>query len=143
MVLTKWHSGSPFSSKTINKVWDEVFDDFFYRWPKEAKPPMQADSVYNEDKTALVGFRIQVALAGFSEKDIKVFYDDSEGKLHIKGSNSSREEILDKFKCDFDHTVIFSNEVDVSSAKVDLKDGLLNIFLPLVQKQEKKVYLFG
>lgn len=139
MVLTKWRP----TPKPINQAWDELFDNFFYRWPKETKPPIEAYSVYNEDNTALAGIRIQMALAGFSEEDVKVWFDEEEGKLHISGSNKDKEDILDRFKCEFDHTIVYSSELDVQNSKVTLVNGMLDVFVPLIEKKQKKVFLFG
>lgn len=127
----------------LNKEWDELFDSLFYRWPKEAKPPIGAYSVYNENQTELIGVRIQMALAGFSKDDVKVWFDDEEGMLHISGTNMKKEKVLNRFRCEFDHSVPYASSLDVKHAQVELEDGMLDIYIPLIEKKAKKVFLFG
>lgn len=143
MVLSKWKPTSISSVHDINKTWDDLFDSFFYRFPKETKPPIEAHSVYNDENTELIGVRVQMALAGFSKDDVKVWFDDVEGKLHISGNNLEKENILDRFKSDFDNTLVYSSALNVEEAEVNLKDGMLDVFIPLAEKKQKKVFLFG
>lgn len=117
-----------------------LFDDLFFNFPTAPKPPMDVYPIY-EDDDSISGWGITMALAGFSDKNIKV---EAEGQiLHIKGDNSSTN-IPRKFLCNFDHKLQVSRELDLSKTKVSLDNGLLQIRIPIAEeKLIKRKLLFG
>lgn len=134
MVLSNWHSGPHFSPKNL----EELFESLFYRYPDDTKPPIENFPIYKDN--SLKGYKIQMALAGFKEEDLKVWFD--ERTIVIEGSNLETD-IADKFKCDFKREFNCSNKLDLSAAKVSFENGLLDIYLPIIEPEKKKTYLFG
>ena len=124
-----------------------LFNDLFFNWPEAPKPPMVVEKVRNhkdKDPTGWYteGYRITMALAGFTEKDVEVSVDGQ--IMHIKGSNTSDEILPAKFQCTFNHSLQISKELDLNKTKVTLENGLLRIFIPIAEeKKTKRRLLFG
>jgi HSP20 family molecular chaperone IbpA len=119
---------------------DYLFNSFFYTWPQQEKPPISREIIQDSDKVK--GVRLQLALAGFAESDLQVWPESN--TLKIIGNNTHNKEINDKFKCCFEKTLPVSKELDVSKASVKFMNGILEIFIPVAEKEEKKrIFLFG
>jgi len=121
-----------------------LFDTFFLKWPEAAKPPMDNFPILDSDASngeQLKGWEIQLALAGFTEKDVRVWYEGQ--TLHIGGDNSSNENIGSKFSCSFHHTLAISKDLDLKESEVSLKEGILSIKIPINSSIRKENHLFG
>ena len=120
---------------------DQLFDSFFYTWPKQAKPPIER--FINTDKDGEVtSFEIQMALAGYKEED--VFVEAESGYLKIKADNTKRENVSERFKSNISYSIPYSNKLDVEATKITLEDGLLSISIPIKEDvKPKKRLLFG
>ena len=68
---------------------DTVFEDFFNLTQTESYPPYNLVHVNNVES------RLEIALAGFKKKEIKVFTEY--GKLHVEGSKEAKEDDRDQF----------------------------------------------
>ena len=114
---------------------EKMFDDDVFRVPQVNYPP------YNIVKTGTYTYNIEVALAGYSKKDISVEYAD--GILTIK---SIKEEKSDDKKDGVIHKGIakryfsksFTIADDVKIEEAELKDGLLKIYLMKIVPEGKK-----
>jgi HSP20 family molecular chaperone IbpA len=82
-----------------------------------------------------------MALAGFTENDVKVWHDGH--VLNINGSNRNNQEIADKFTCEFSHSIAISKNLELSKAEVSLINGILSIKIPINKDKTKKNFLFG
>jgi HSP20 family molecular chaperone IbpA len=121
---------------------DSFFNNFFYSFPNtEPKPPMTAFSKFDKDNN-FIGVTIQFALVGFKKENIQV---SCEGNvLHIEGSNLHNTWIGDKFQCSFSRKISVKENLNLKKADILFSDGLLDIFLPVVQKEaNQKTVLFG
>ena len=104
---------------------DTVFEDFFNLTQTESYPPYNLVHVNNVES------RLEIALAGFKKKEIKVFTEY--GKLHVEGKKEEKEEDKDQFlhrglaQRSFARTWTITDDVEIKS--VDFEDGLLTIKL--------------
>lgn len=114
---------------------ERMFEDDFFNTPSVNYPP------YNIVRTGDYTYDIEVALAGFSKKDIDVQYAD--GVVTIK----SVHEVKDKgdedgtiykgiSKRHFTKSFTIADDVEVKGA--ELKDGLLKISLERIIPEAKK-----
>ena len=117
-------------------------DEWFHRMgakheTKENYPP------YNLIKQSEISFRLEVALAGFSKSDIKVYTENN--KLFVEGSKEKVEDIeyIHKGLAARDFTRAWTLSDDVAVENVDFIDGILSVELNRIipDHQKKKVYL--
>jgi HSP20 family molecular chaperone IbpA len=121
---------------------DPFFNSFFFGLPQEAKPPRVVIPEYVDKK--LKNYTILYALAGFRDKDLKVY---SKKNLLIVEGNSDKEDSLvygTKFSCDFKHEYNVSDKLDLTNLKATFENGLLKIILPIKAEVEAdKIVHFG
>ena len=104
---------------------DTVFDDFFNLTSTEHYPPYNLIHVNNVES------RLEIALAGFKKKEIKVYTEY--GKLHVEGKKEGKEEDKDQFvhrglaQRSFERTWTITDDVEIKN--VVFEDGLLTVFL--------------
>jgi molecular chaperone IbpA len=94
---------------------------------------------YNITKTGELSYAIQLAVAGFEEKDIEIEY--AENKLTVKGNilaNPDAQEIIHQgiANRDFTRSFALNDEVEVRGA--ELRNGLLTIALERIIPEHKK-----
>jgi molecular chaperone IbpA len=93
---------------------------------------------YNITKTGDLTYAIELAVAGFEDKDIDIEY--AENKLTVKGSITPDEgtEYVHRgiANRDFTRTFALNDEVEVRSA--ELRNGLLQIELERIVPEHKK-----
>jgi HSP20 family molecular chaperone IbpA len=118
----------------------DMFDQFFFNWPTEVKPPLDSFPIVNKENS-LDGYEIQMALAGFTENDVKVYSEDR--VLHIEGNNTETKGLSDRFVCKFHHKIPCSSKLDLEATKVSLENGVLSIRIPRLEKAKDRVYLFN
>ena len=114
---------------------EKMFDDDVFRVPQVNYPP------YNIVKTGTYTYNIEVALAGYSKKDISVEYAD--GLLTIKSikeekSDDKKDGVIHKgiAKRYFSKSFTIADDVKIEDA--ELKDGLLKIYLMKIVPEGKK-----
>ncbi len=114
---------------------EKMFDDDVFRVPQVNYPP------YNIVKTGTYTYDIEVALAGYSKKDISVEYAD--GVLTIKSikeekSDDKKDGVIHKgiAKRYFSKSFTIADDVKIEDA--ELKDGLLKVFLMKIVPEGKK-----
>ena len=102
---------------------DTVFDDFFNLTSTEHYPPYNLIHVNNVES------RLEIALAGFKKKEIKVYTEY--WKLHVEGKKEGKEEDKDQFvhrglaQRSFERTWTITDDVEI---KHDVfEDGLLTV----------------
>jgi molecular chaperone IbpA len=120
-----------FDPSTFAKFTD--FEELFNRAaPTPGFPP------YNIVKKSDMDYFIELAVAGFSEKDITVSVEDR--ILVVTGKIESKENAsyIHKGIADRAFTRRFSLTTDVIVKSASLKDGMLNIALQRVIPEEKK-----
>ena len=112
---------------------ERMFDDDLYITAGNYPP-------YNIVKTGPEKYNIEVALAGYSKKDINV--DFAEGLLTIKSVKEEKSDekngILHKgiAKRHFSRTFTIADDVEIKDA--ELKDGLLKVFLKRIVPEGKE-----
>ena len=135
--------------RPVSVGFDNIFDHFenmfddndeFFRIPTSTFP------FYNIVKTGDTTYNIEVALAGYNKKDIKVDYADN--LLTIKSAKEvkSDKEYVDKYKNGVIHRGIakryfskaFTIADDVEIKGAELKDGLLKVSLNRILPEGKK-----
>lgn len=123
---------------------EDLFEKFFFQQSKEAKPPYDIFPILGligEDGVNTVkGWEIQVALAGFKEKDVNVWHEGQ--SLHIKGSNADNN-VSEKFTCSFEHKFAAKDNLDLDAAEVDFSNGILSVKVPIKEPESNKKYLYG
>ena len=115
---------------------ESMFDDnFFANQTHKNYPP------YNIMKTGDYTYNIEIALAGFSKKDIDVSYED--GVITVKSIQEAKQDgdqsgVLHKGISKRMFTKSFSIADDVEVKGAELKDGLLTISLERIIPESKK-----
>jgi HSP20 family protein len=125
---------------------ERLFDDFFgRRWLRpsawERFPEMAAmpsvDVIDRDDEVV-----VRAEVPGYKKEDIEISVSDS--SLTIKGETKTeeKEEKGDYYRCEisrgaFTRTVELPAAVDDSKAKASMKDGVLELTLPKVEKSKR------
>jgi len=114
---------------------ERMFEDDFFNTPSVNYPP------YNIVRTGDYTYDIEVALAGFSKKDIDVQYAD--GVVTIKSVHEAKDKDDEDgtiykgiSKRHFTKSFTIADDVEVQGA--ELKDGLLKISLERIIPEAKK-----
>ena len=131
--LSIWNDLRPFSVG-----FDDLFNHFNNTLEYTVKQPTSYPP-YNINKVDDLNYQIEMALAGFSKKDIEIKYSDNQ--LTIKSADNddkNEKETLHRgiSKRKFSRTFTLADDVIVNSAK--LKDGMLLVELEKVVPEEKK-----
>lgn len=114
---------------------ERMFEDDFFNTPSVNYPP------YNIVRTGDYTYDIEVALAGFSKKDIDVQYADSVvtiKSVHEAKDKDEQDGTIYKgiSKRHFTKSFTIADDVEVQGA--ELKDGLLKISLERIIPEAKK-----
>jgi len=114
---------------------ERMFEDDFFNTPSVNYPP------YNIVRTGDYTYDIEVALAGFSRKDIDVQYADSVvtiKSVHEAKDKDDEDGTIYKgiSKRHFTKSFTIADDVEVKGA--ELKDGLLKISLERIIPEAKK-----
>jgi HSP20 family protein len=125
---------------------ERLFDDFFgRRWPRPfawerfpEMPAMPSVDVIDRDDEVVV----RAEVPGYKKEDIEVSVSDS--SLTIKGETKTeeKEEKGDYYRCEisrgaFTRTVELPAAVDDSKAKASMRDGVLELTLPKLEKAKR------
>lgn len=119
---------------------DSLFNSFFFNFPTESKPPLAKKFVY-DDSHDITETVLQIALAGYSKEDVKVWIEGRE--IHIEGSNEENEKVLEKFRNSFNWKVPVGEQIDLKKTDVKFESGLLTIRIPMKQPDKRKTFLMG
>ena len=126
--------------RPVTVGFDPIFDHFERMFDNDTlMPPSVNYPPYNIVKTGDFTYNIEVALAGFSKKDIEVNYADN--TLTIKSIHEKEEDkegVLHKgiSKRHFTRSFTIAEDVEVKGA--ELKDGLLQVELEKIIPESKK-----
>ena len=116
---------------------EHMMDDSFFRGSVANFPP------YNIVKTGENTYDVELALAGFSKKDIEVEY--KENQLTVRSKKQDKQEETDEdgnvihrgiSKRMFSKSFTIANDVEVKGA--ELKDGLLKVSMERIIPEHKK-----
>jgi molecular chaperone IbpA len=145
MTLNKLKLPSIFNQlRPVSIGFDNIFDHFekilddsdeFFRTPTATFP------FYNIVKTGGTTYDIEVALAGYSKKDIKVDYTDNLLTIKsVKEVNDSKESngVIHKGIAKRYFSKVFTIADDVEIKGAELKDGLLKVSLNKILPESKK-----
>ena len=145
MTLNKLKLPSIFNQlRPVSIGFDNIFDHFekimddsdeFFRTPTATFP------FYNIVKTGGTTYDIEVALAGYSKKDIKVDYADNLLTIKsIKEVNDSKESngVIHKGIAKRYFSKVFTIADDVEIKGAELKDGLLKVSLNKILPEGKQ-----
>jgi HSP20 family protein len=125
---------------------ERLFDDFLGRhwlrpfaWERFPEmPAMPCVDVIDRDDEVVV----RAGVPGYKKEDIEISVSDS--SLTIKGETKTeeKEEKGDYYRCEisrgaFTRTVELPAAVDDSKAKASMKDGMLELTLPKVEKSKR------
>ena len=131
--------------RPVSVGFDNIFDHFERMFDDDAffRQPMAAFPFYNIVKTGDTTYNIEVALAGYTKKDVKVDYADN--LLTIKSVKDAKDisketaaGVIHKgiAKRYFSKVFTIANEVEIKGA--ELKDGLLKVSLNKILPEGKK-----
>ena len=116
---------------------EKMFEDDFFNTPTVNYPP------YNIVKTGENKYDVEVALAGYSKKDINIEYADNLLTIKsVKDNNTLKKDLDDGIlhkgisKRFFSKTFTIADDTEVKSA--ELKDGLLKVSLESIIPEAKK-----
>ena len=129
--------------KPMSIGYDSLFDSFERMFEDSNFASLENYPPYNIVKTGEYSYDIEVALAGFSKKDISIEYAD--GLLKIKSVKEIKTEDKDEnnqvihqgiSRRYFSKTFTVSDDTEIKGA--ELKDGLLKISLERIIPDSKK-----
>ena len=127
--------------RPVSVGFDNVFDHFEQMFEGDMLSSMPSFPHYNIVKTDKNKYDIEIALAGYSKKDIEVNLE--EGVLSIKSKKEEKEdtkdgEVLHKgiAKRYFSKSFTIADDVEVKGA--ELKDGLLKVSMERIIPDHKK-----
>ena len=127
---------------------DRMFDDFFpRRWlrpfglersfPELASAAPSVDVIDRADEVV-----VRAAVPGYKKEEIEISVSNS--TLTIKGETKKeeKEEKGDYYRCEisqgsFSRMISLPAEVDESKAKASMKDGMLELTLPKIEKSKR------
>jgi molecular chaperone IbpA len=130
--------------RPVSIGFDNIFDHFermfddrdeFFRIPTATFP------FYNIVKTGDTTYNIEVALAGYTKKDIKVDYADNLLTIKsVKEEKDSKESsgVIHKGIAKRYFSKVFTIADDVEIKGAELKDGLLKVSLNKILPESKK-----
>ena len=127
--------------RPLSVGFDDVFDHFERMFEDDFITNMPSFPHYNIVKTDKNKYDIEIALAGYSKKDIEVNLE--EGVLSIKSKKEDKEETKDGevihkgiAKRYFSKSFTIADDVEVKGA--ELKDGLLKVSMERIIPDHKK-----
>ena len=128
--------------RPVTVGFDSVFDNFERMFSNDFFNSPSSYPAYNIVKTKENNYDVEVALAGFSKKDIKVSYAD--GQLSIESIKSDKEKEKDEngiihrgiAKRYFKKTFSVADNCEIKGA--ELKDGLLKVSLERIIPEAQK-----
>ncbi len=127
--------------RPVSVGFDNVFDHFEQMFEGDMLSSMPSFPHYNIVKTDKNKYDIEIALAGYSKKDIEVNLE--EGVLSIKSKKEDKEETKDGevihkgiAKRYFSKSFTIADDVKVKGA--ELKDGLLKVSMERVIPEHRK-----
>ena len=131
--LSIWNDLRPFSVG-----FDDLFDHFNNTLEYTVKQPTSYPP-YNINKVDDLNYQIEMALAGFSKKDIEIKFALSQLTINsVDNDDKDEKETLHRgiSKRKFSRTFTLAEDIKVNGAK--LKDGMLLIDLEKIVPEEKK-----
>ena len=131
--LSIWNDLRPFSVG-----FDELFDHFNNTLEYTVKQPTSYPP-YNINKVDDLNYQIEMALAGFSKKDIEIKSALSQLTIKsVENDDKDEKETLHRgiSKRKFSRTFTLADDIKVNGA--ELKDGMLLIDLEKIVPEEKK-----
>ena len=135
--------------REMNRLFDDMFRGFETGFPADfgmrafgAWPRLEV----REDEDAV---RVSAELPGMEEKDVELLIED--GVLTLRGENSSQTEDAKNHFSErrygrFERRIQLGYEIDEDKVKADLKNGVLEVFLPKnksVSPRVKRIPLNG
>mgnify|MGYP000172696820 FL=1 len=126
--------------KPFTVGFDDIFDHFDMLTTQ--LPTMTSTNYppYNIVKTGSLSYDIEVALAGYSKKDVSVKYEDNILKIESVKSKDEKEKdgVLHKgiAKRSFIKSFTIADDIEIKGA--ELKDGLLKVSLEKIVPDNKK-----
>ena len=131
--LSIWNDLRPFSVG-----FDDLFDHFNNTLEYTVKQPTSYPP-YNINKVDDLNYQIEMALAGFSKKDIEIKSALSQLTIKsVENDDKNEKETLHRgiSKRKFSRTFTLAEDIKVNGA--ELKDGMLLIDLEKIVPEEKK-----
>ena len=133
--LSIWNDLRPFSVG-----FDDLFDHFNNTLEYTVKQPTSYPP-YNINKVDDLNYQIEMALAGFSKKDIGIEYADNQLTIESVFEKDDKEDDTTTVhrgisKRQFKKAFTLADEVVVNGA--ELKDGMLIVDLEKIVPEEKK-----
>ena len=131
------------SLKPFSIGFDDMFDQFESMLGNGSLGMQSNYPPYNIRKTGKDAYSIEVALAGFSRKDVEVEFEDNLLTVRTKQTNKSEDsneegEIIHKGISQRQFARSFTIADDVKVGGAELKDGLLTIACERILPDHKK-----
>ena len=123
-MLALWNSKKNDMGDHLDNSLDQFFPRFFNvsAWDDEYVYPYTTKRVKD-------GYQLRMNVPGFSKDDIQVSVEG--GRLKING-------VLKEEKQEFEHSFTLSDDIDSNKIEAKVKDGVLLITLPEVERVKPK-----
>lgn len=135
----------------MERIRDRLFRDFPGRgwmrpwpfegpaWPELPELRMPKVDVIERDEDVLV----RAELPGVEKKDLEISTTDTTVTIKATTRHEEKEEKGDYYRCEispgsFSRTVALPAEVESEKARASLKDGVLELTLPKVEKSKRR-----
>ena len=132
--------------RPVTVGFDSVFDNFERMFSNDFFNAPSSYPAYNIVKTKDNRYDVEVALAGFNKKDIKVSYADGQLSIESVKNDKTKEKDEDGIihrgiaKRYFKKSFSVADNCEVKGA--ELKDGLLRVSLERIIPESKKPRMF-
>jgi HSP20 family protein len=132
----------------MERMMDRVFGDFPSRawtrpwhteWPELAELRMPKVDVMERDEDIVV----RAELPGVEKKDLEISTTDTTVTIKAATRHEEKEEKGDYYRCEisrgsYARTLALPTTVESAKAKASLKDGVLELTLPKVEKSKRR-----
>lgn len=137
------------SVRDFNNAWlPSDFNDFFDTdWMSKVNATAPSMNVTEDDKS----YNVEVAAPGMTKDDFKIHLDDNGDlviKMEKKQSNDQKDKSGKKYLrrefsyTKFEQAFALPDNVERSKISASVKDGILDICLPKMDKQEQPAHHF-
>lgn len=126
-----------FTNQLMNQLFKETRGNLLNTRERDTSVDSRTNVVDDEK-----AFILEVAIPGLSKEDVHVKVED--GILHISAEKKEEEEKnylrrnFSSFKLDKSYKL--SNEIKVEAISAEVKNGILLVILPKIEKEEPKVH---
>lgn len=137
MKLIKYHPFNP--TRTMSSFFNDYNDHSLKNWFDDARTPFSQPSVNIKETDA--NFAIELAAPGLKKEDFKIEIKDDHLIVQVEKQEDDHQEKENYRRREFRYAsftrkFFLSNELDSENIRAAYTDGVLNIEIPKITKEE-------